>query len=81
MQERKITKIGNSLGVTIPNDLLTQAGLKQGDEIYLEFVDGAIHLVKSRKIELPQGISDDFFDVLGDTVSAYAETIKGLVNR
>lgn len=81
MLERKITKIGNSLGITIPHELLQQAGLQQGDDIKLEFVDGVIQLVKSRKVSLPDGISEDFFDVLNDTVKHYDQTIKGLVNR
>lgn len=81
MLERKITKIGNSLGITIPHELLQQAGLQQGDDIQLEFVDGVIQLVKSRKVSLPDGISEDFFDVLNDTVKHYDQTIKGLVNR
>lgn len=81
MLERKITKIGNSLGITIPHELLQKAGLQQGDDIQLEFVDGVIQLVKSRKVSLPDGISEDFFDVLNDTVKQYDQTIKGLVNR
>ena len=79
--ERKITKIGNSLGVTIPNELLKQAGLKQGDDIQLELIDGVIKISKSRKVILPEGVSEDFFDVLNETVSNYDQTIKGLVKR
>ncbi|OEF96849.1 AbrB/MazE/SpoVT family DNA-binding domain-containing protein [Desulfuribacillus alkaliarsenatis] len=79
--ERKITKIGNSFGVTIPNELLKQAGLKHGDDIQLELKDGEIKISKSRMVALPEGISDDFFDVLNETVSDYDRTIKGLVKR
>lgn len=79
--ERKITKIGNSFGVTIPNELLIQAGLKHGDDIQLEFVNGVIQISKSRKVSLPEGISEDFFDVLNKTISNYDQTIKGLVDR
>lgn len=79
--ERRITKIGNSFGVTIPNELLKKAGLKHGDDIQLELVDGVIQISKSRKVALPEGISEDFFDVLNETVSAYDKTIKGLVKR
>lgn len=79
--ERKITKIGNSFGVTIPNELLKKAGLEHGDDVQLEIVDGVIQISKSRKILLPEGISKDFFDKLNETVSNYDQTIKGLVDR
>lgn len=79
--ERKITKIGNSYGITIPSELLKHAGLKHGDEIQLDLVDGVIQISKSRKVSLPEGISEDFFDVLNETVSNYDQTIKGLVDR
>ncbi|SIS62846.1 AbrB/MazE/SpoVT family DNA-binding domain-containing protein [Salimicrobium flavidum] len=80
-KDRKITKIGNSSGVTIPNDLLAEAGLKTGDDINLEIVDGVIQIRKSRKVSLPEGVSEDFFDVLNETVSSYDETLKGLKER
>lgn len=79
--ERKITKIGNSLGVTIPAELLAQAELKQGDDVRLQVIDGAIRPVKNRKVTLPEGISEDFFDVLNETVADYDKTIRGLVDR
>lgn len=79
--ERKITKVGNSFGVTIPSELLKRAGLKHGDDIQLELIDGVIQISKSRKVALPEGISEDFFDVLNETVSDYDQTIKGLVKR
>lgn len=80
-KERKITKIGNSSGITIPNDLLVQAGLKAGDNIHLEVVDGVIQIRKNRKVSLPEGVSEDFFDVLNETVASYDETLKGLKDR
>lgn len=32
----KVTKIGNSLGVTIPREELEALGLKQGDEVIIQ---------------------------------------------
>lgn len=34
--ERKVTKIGNSFGITLPNELLRQVGLAQGDDVQVE---------------------------------------------
>lgn len=79
--ERKITKIGNSYGITIPNDLLKQAGLEHGDDVVLEYTDDGIKITKNRKVSLPEGISEDFFEVVQETMEAYDSTIKGLVDR
>ncbi|MFC0165243.1 AbrB/MazE/SpoVT family DNA-binding domain-containing protein [Bacillus capparidis] len=79
--ERKVTKIGKSYGVTFPLELLKGAGLEPGDTVQIEQKDGDIILRKSRKIELPNGISPDFFDVLEETMKEHGEALKGLVDR
>lgn len=79
--ERKITKIGNSYGVTIPNDLLKKANIQYGDKIQLELVDATIQISKSKKVSLPDGISEDFFDIVQETMETYDQTISGLVDR
>lgn len=79
--ERKVTRIGNSYGITFPNALLKRLGLSHGDHVYIEERDGEIVIRKSRKVQLPKGISPDFFDVLERNVNKHEETIKGLVDR
>lgn len=79
--ERKITKIGNSYGVTIPNDLLKKANIQYGDKIQLELVDSTIQISKSKKVSLPDGTSEDFFDIVQETMETYDQTISGLVDR
>jgi antitoxin MazE len=79
--ERKITKIGNSLGVTIPNDFLELANISLGDEVVIDYVDNKITLKKSEKIQKPKGLSDNFFEVLDKTMKNYKKTIEGLVER
>lgn len=79
--ERKVTKIGNSLGVTIPADVLKKIDVVQGDEITLDLREGEIILRKSRKIHLPNGISSDFFEILSQTMEQFDETIKGLRDK
>ncbi|MCM3760237.1 AbrB/MazE/SpoVT family DNA-binding domain-containing protein [Halalkalibacter oceani] len=79
--ERKITKIGNSLGVTFPAELLKRLGVAHGDDVFIEEQDGAIVIRKSKKVQLPKGVSDDFFDILDKNMKQYDETIKGLVDR
>jgi antitoxin MazE len=79
--ERKITKIGNSLGVTIPNHFLEMANISLGDEVVIDCVDNKIILKKSEKIQKPEGLSDNFFEVLNKTMKNYKKTIEGLIER
>ena len=46
--ERKVTKIGNSFGITLPYELLRQVGLAQGDDVQIEVIDGKVVLQKKR---------------------------------
>lgn len=78
---RKISKIGNSYGVTIPLEMLAEIGLNQGDEVQLKLTEGKIQLSKERKVSLPDGISEDFFEVVQETMATYDATLKGLVDR
>ncbi|WZX99887.1 AbrB family transcriptional regulator [Bacillus sp. FSL W7-1360] len=80
--ERKVTKIGSSIGMTFPPDVLEHLNIAPGDHISIEKQsDGTVVLRKSEKIQRPTGLSADFFDVLQKTVAEYDETIKGLVDR
>jgi len=79
--DRKVLKIGNSLGVTFPMEFLQKLDIHQGDEIQMELENNQIVIKKSNKVNLPNGISQDFFDVLNETLEEYDETIKRLVDR
>lgn len=79
--ERKITKIGNSYGITFPKELLKEAGIYYGDNIRLELQDGKIVLQKKEEVTLPKGISADFFDVLERNTKKHEETLQELVDR
>jgi antitoxin MazE len=79
--ERKVLKIGNSLGITFPAEFLRKLDLHQGDEIQIELENDRIVMKKSNKVDLPKGISKDFFDVFNETIEKYDETIKGLIDR
>ncbi|GAB3797448.1 AbrB/MazE/SpoVT family DNA-binding domain-containing protein [Virgibacillus kimchii] len=79
--ERKIIKVGNSYGITFPKDFLKEAGLSYGDNVEMEMKEGNITLYKKEEIELPEGISPDFFKVLERNTKKHKETIDELVNR
>ncbi len=79
--ERKVIKIGNSYGVTIPTELLRQVGLAQGDDVQVEVKDGKIILRKKEQITLPKGVDAEFMDILNEVVKEHDKAFKGLVDR
>lgn len=80
--ERKVTKFGNSLGITM-TDALKQIGLSQGDTVLIDVnqATGEIIIKKSTKVSLPDGISEDFMDTLSNVINEYDQTLKGLKDR
>ncbi|KEF36375.1 growth regulator [Schinkia azotoformans MEV2011] len=79
--ERKVTKIGNSFGITLPIELLKQVGLSHGDDVQVEVKDGQIILRKKEKVVLPEGVDAEFMNILNDVINEHDKAFKGLVNR
>lgn len=79
--ERKVTKIGNSYGITLPADLLKEVGLIYGDQVQVEEKDGNILLSKKENITLPEGVDAEFLSILNEVITEHDEAFKGLVNR
>ncbi|MFZ3579881.1 AbrB/MazE/SpoVT family DNA-binding domain-containing protein [Virgibacillus sp. DJP39] len=79
--ERKVTKIGNSYGITFPLDFLKEAGISYGDNVSLKLKDGNIILQKKEEIKLPEGVDSDFMDVLNDVIKEHDAAFKGLVDK
>ncbi|MFD0674721.1 AbrB family transcriptional regulator [Cohnella sp. GCM10027633] len=80
--ERKVTKFGNSLGLTM-SEALRQIGLDAGDIVTIDVRGNNDEIVikKAKKVTLPSGISHDFMDTLSQVIEQYDETIKGLKDR
>ncbi|TYS17064.1 AbrB/MazE/SpoVT family DNA-binding domain-containing protein [Rossellomorea vietnamensis] len=79
--DRKVTKIGNSYGITLPAELLKQVGLAQGDDVQAEVKDGKIVLRKKEHVTLPEGVDAEFMNILNDVIKEHDKAFKGLVNR
>lgn len=78
--ERKVTKIGNSLGVTM-TEALKCLGINSGDSVKISVRGEEIVIKKCQNITLPEGISSDFFDTLNSVMDEYDETLNGLRDR
>jgi antitoxin MazE len=79
--ERKITKIGNSYGVTIPKEMLKEAGTTYGDSVQMEVKDGNIILQRKEEIVLPEGVDQRFMSILSDVIKEHDVAFKGLVDK
>ncbi|ALJ34004.1 AbrB/MazE/SpoVT family DNA-binding domain-containing protein [Azospirillum brasilense] len=47
MHTTKLTKVGNSTGLTLPRDVLAAADLQRGDAVSVEVRDGRIEISKT----------------------------------
>jgi len=82
--ERKVTKIGNSLGVTLPTEVLEHIKAKQGDQLKFELdQDGSVKIKKHEVLNLVvlEGIDQDFLDGLKFVFDNYDQTLKNLAKR
>lgn len=60
---RKIGKMGNSLGVSLPKSLAEKLNVTQGDEIeFVEKDDGEIVLKKARQGKLPKNVRPEVLE-------------------
>ncbi|RYM00235.1 AbrB/MazE/SpoVT family DNA-binding domain-containing protein [Sporolactobacillus sp. THM7-7] len=80
--ERKIFKMGNSLGSTYPKEVLEHLNVKPGDEIVFENLsDGTVKIRKRKAAILPDGIDPEFIDMVDQIIKDNDAVFRGLVNR
>lgn len=81
--ERKVTKIGNSLGITVPQEIINLLDVNLGDIVSLEVNDNNDEIIikKQKKVSLPKDVDPAFLDIVSDVFEKYDETLKGLANR
>ncbi|ODP30237.1 hypothetical protein PTI45_00307 [Paenibacillus nuruki] len=80
--ERKVSKFGNSLGLTM-TEAFKQIGLEAGDKVEVSIKENSEEIVikKVKKVDLPAGISPDFLDTLSQVMGQYDTTLKELKDR
>ncbi|AGT31048.1 hypothetical protein M493_03705 [Geobacillus genomosp. 3] len=82
--ERKITKVGNSLGITLPQEVLDHLKVKQGDEIQFRLeADGKVIISKHAPIDysILDDFGQDFVDGLKDLFENYDNTLRNLAKK
>lgn len=77
--ERKITKIGNSVGVTIPQEVLNHLKVKQGDDVkFILEKDGSVSIKKPVNMDF---LDQEFLEGLEDLFENYDDTLRNLSDR
>lgn len=79
MSVRRITKVGNSLGVTLPPEHLEALGLSVGDKVEV-LVDCAARRVIVQSAE-PSGVSPAFVSEARAFAERHRETLHALAKR
>lgn len=79
---RKMVRIGNSLGITIPSEIIEKKRLNQGDPIMVEIDEGGnIVLIPMKRAELPQNVRSEVLEAAYNVMEKYKETLKRLQDR
>ena len=79
---RKIGKMGNSLGVSLPKTLAEQMKVAQGDEI--EFIvneEGEVMLRKVRQSKLPENVRAEVLEAFYDIFEEDEDILNDLRDR
>jgi putative addiction module antidote len=71
--ERKIRKIGNSLGVLLPSDMLKEIGVEKDDTVYITVEDGEL-IIRS---ESQKETNDKFKEKVLAIIEEYMEEHDG----
>ncbi|WP_029422572.1 hypothetical protein [Alicyclobacillus macrosporangiidus] len=78
---RKVTRIGNSLGITFTKEVLQKLNLDLGDDVELMINEKTGQIVLRKAVSIPPGLDPKFFETLSANVEQYRETIEGLKDR
>ena len=75
--KQKLTKIGNSVGIILPKQLLDSLGMGLGTEIYVEQVQDKIILEK----EIGSSVSPEFLRIAEKVGNKYSKAFKELASK
>ena len=75
--KQKLTKIGNSVGIILPKQLLDSLGMGLGTEIYVEQVQEKIILEK----EISSSVSPEFLRIAEKVGKKYSSAFEELASK
>ncbi len=75
-ETRKVSRLGNSLGVGIPKSMVDALNIRRGDELEFELKENA--LVIKRKKKLEDQLEPEFLRMIQETMKEHDELFKRL---
>ncbi|SDS67803.1 antitoxin MazE [Paenibacillaceae bacterium GAS479] len=79
---RKVGRMGNSLGVSLPKGLATKLDISQGDEIeFIENDRGEVIVKKARQNKLPDHVRPEVLEAFFDVFEEDEGILEDLRNR
>lgn len=82
--ERKVTKIGNSYGVTFPPEILEFMNVKHGESIVFKCTKNGEVIIKKRpavNLEGFEDINQEFLEGMQELFAKYDDTLRNLAKR
>ena len=78
MKQQTLRKIGNSVGIIIPNEVLKELNLKEGDSVYVDQDSNSI--IINKNMNYPK-VSPEFLRVAEKVSKEYDATFKELASK
>lgn len=78
MKQQTLRKIGNSVGIIIPNEILKDLNFKEGDTVFVNKESNSITINKG--LNYPK-VSEDFLRVAEKVSQEYDATFKELSDK
>lgn len=80
---RKAGKMGNSIGIVIPKDIVEALGISAGDEFEVKAnpQDKVITITPIKKVPMGGVSNEEIKEMLKDVFARYDNTFKNLKNR
>jgi antitoxin MazE len=79
---RKAGRMGNSIGIGIPKEIVESMKINPGDEFEVAVTtDNVITITPIKKVPVGGGLTPDMEEILEDIFERYDETFKNLKHR
>lgn len=78
---QKIIKVGNSIGVIIPNEIAKKAGLKVGKKVFVEKDPNGSTVLINEDANVLSSITPGFLNIVENINKKYGVALKNLATR
>lgn len=79
---RKVGRMGNSLGVSLPKELAENLNIAQGDEVeFIQNSQGEVTFKKNRQVQLPENVRAEVLEAFYDVFEEDSGILADLRDR